>query len=368
MEIVLYVFIAAAAIQLLYYLVVFARVGFTRVVSYIPEQLPPVSVIICAHNEAENLRKFLKVVLIQQYPQFEVILVNDRSTDNTIDVMVDYYTRNNNVRIVNIPIEEKSNYAGKKDALLKGIELAKFDTLVLTDADCRPAGTHWLAHIAGAYLNKTEIVLGYSPYEKQRGFLNKFIRYENVLTALQYLGFAKAGLPYMGVGRNLSYKKKLFEGFDKWKNNRQLPTGDDDLFVNAVARRRNTEVCLNKEAFTYTKAPHTFSEWLHKKRRHLRAAFRYRWYHQLLLFLFAFSGLLLYVSFAVLVVSMYNWQLAIAIFVIVALLKVLISYTAYNKLGTNDLTMLTLPLDIFYYTYLLLVFFLLLLKPKKNWN
>lgn len=368
MEIVLYVFIAAATVQLLYYLLVFARVGFARTSSYIPGQLPPVSVIICAHNEAENLKKFLKVVLIQQYPQFEVILVNDRSTDNTIDVMVDYYTRNTNVRIVSIPAGEKSGYAGKKYALLKGIELAQFDTLVLTDADCRPAGTHWLAHVAGAYLSNTEIVLGYSPFEKQNGFLNKFIRYENLLSALQYLGFAKAGLPYMGVGRNLSYRKKLFTGFDKWERSKQLPTGDDDLFVNAVANRNNTEVCIHKDAFTYTQAPGTFNEWLNKKRRHLRSGFKYRWYHQLLLFLFAASGLLLYLSLAVLAVTTFHWQYVLPAFAGLMLLKMFISYKACNKLGASDLGALTPLLDIFYYAYLLLVFFLLLLKPKKNWN
>lgn len=368
MQIVLIVFIAAAAIQVLYYALVFARVGFVRSSNFIPEGLPPASVIICAHNEAENLKRFLKVVLIQQYPQFEVILVNDASTDNTIDVMVDYYTRNTNVRIMNITADEKKGYAGKKYALMKGVELARFDTIVLTDADCRPATTHWLSHMVGAYMGGTGIVLGYSPFEKGKGLLNKFIRYENVVTAMQYLGFAKAGLPYMGVGRNLSYKKELFNTTGALQKHKDLPTGDDDLFVNAVAKGSNTEICLNKNAFTYTQAPETFAEWLNKKRRHLRSGFKYKFHHQLLLFLFALSGLVFYAAAFVLLINMFSFKLVIGVFVSCLLLKLLFGFKAYYKLQATDLLFLSPMFDVLHTLYLLFVFFLLLLKPKKNWN
>lgn len=368
METVLIVFLVAAAIQLLYYAVFFVRVGFIRSSGFIPEGLPPVSVVICAHNEAENLKHFLKVVLIQQYPQFEVILVNDASTDTTIDVMVDYYTRNTNVRILNITAEEKKGYAGKKYALKKGIELARFETVVLTDADCRPATTHWLSHMVGSYMNETGIVLGYSPFEKANTFLNKFIRYENVMTALQYLGFAKAGLPYMGVGRNLSYKKELFSSTTVLEENKELPTGDDDLFVNAVAKGSNTEVCLNKDAFTYSQAPKTFKEWLEKKRRHLRAGFKYKIHHQVLLFLLPFSGLVFYGSALVLIASMFSFKIVAGVFAFSVLLKMLCIFNAYKKMQATDLFLLLPVLEVLYTTYLLFVFFLLLLKPKNNWN
>lgn len=368
METVLIVFLAAAAVQLLYYVLFFARLGFVRSSGFIPEGLPPVSVIICAHNEAENLKRFLKVVLIQQYPQFEVILVNDASTDNTIDVMVDFYTRNTNVRIVNVTAQEKKGYAGKKYALKKAMELARFDTVVLTDADCRPATTHWLSHLAGSYMSGTGIVLGYSPFEKQPSFLNKFIRYENVVTAMQYLGFAKAGLPYMGVGRNLSYKKELFYTTDVLDKNRTLPTGDDDLFVNAVARRTNTEVCLHKDSFTYSASPKTFTGWLQKKRRHLRSGFKYKAHHQLLLFVFALSGLLFYTGALTLAVTAFAPALTAIVFAAFLCLKLLLTFKVYQKLQSTDLFLLSPILDVFYTIYLLFVFFLLLLKPKNNWN
>lgn len=368
MSIELKIFIACAVVQCLYYIIVFARLNFVRPFSGLPEFLPPASVIICAKNEAQNLAQYLKVVLIQQYKQYEVIVVNDQSTDNTIDILVEYYKRNKNLKIVNIPASEQKPYEGKKYALMKGIEAATFDTIVVTDADCRPATTHWLAKIVGAYMIDTKIVLAHSPYEKLPGFLNKLIRYENFITALQYFGFAKLGLPYMGVGRNLSYKKDLlrsFKGFYKTKN---ILTGDDDLFVNAVATGRNTELCIDKDAFVYTKPETTLGTWLNQKRRHLRSSFNYKFHHILLLFLFALSSFLFYSFFVFLLANAAFLNLALSIFFGTLLIKFISTFRVYSKLGSSDLRFLSPVLDITYTLYLLIIFFLLLLKPKNSWT
>lgn len=368
MEIVFWIFIASATLQGLYYVLVFARLNFIRETNSLSDVLPPVSVVICAHNEAENLIKYLKVVLIQQYPIFEVILVNDRSTDNTIDVMVDFYKRNINVRIINIPPEEVSSYAGKKQALMKGIALAQYETIVVTDADCRPASTHWLAKLVGTYLNKTRIVLGYSPFEKRNGFLNKLIRYENLMTALQYFGFAKAGMPYMGVGRNLSYKKSVFTEFEGFETHCELPTGDDDLLVNAMAIAGSTEICMDKDTFMFTPAASTFREWLNSKRRHLRSGFRYKWHHRIILFLFALSSFLFYSTFVILLGGLSMLKYVLLVFLASLILKFISVFGVYKKLGAPDLIFLAPILDVAYTGYLLIVFFLLLLKPKNSWT
>ncbi len=362
------IFIACAVVQCLYYIVVFARLNFVRPFSGLPEFLPPASVIICAKNEAQNLAQYLKVVLIQQYKQYEVIVVNDQSTDNTADVLIEYYLRNKNFKIVNVDVNEKKPYEGKKYALLKGIEAATFDTIVVTDADCRPATTHWLAKVVGAYMNDTKIVLAHSPYEKQPGFLNKLIRYENFITAIQYFGFAKLGLPYMGVGRNLSYKKELFQSFKGFGNTKDMPTGDDDLFVNAAATGKNTELCIDKDAFVYTKPQATFSAWLNQKRRHLRSSFSYKFHHMILLFLFALSNFLFYGFFIFLLVKMMLLKFVLAIFFGTILLKFISMFRVYNKLGSTDLRFLSPVLDVVYTLYLLIIFFLLLLKPKNSWT
>jgi cellulose synthase/poly-beta-1,6-N-acetylglucosamine synthase-like glycosyltransferase len=369
MILLLKIFFGCAIIQCLYYLLVFARLNFVRPFSGLPEFLPPASVIICARNEARNLRQNLKVVLIQQYKQYEVIVVNDQSTDNTIDVLVEYYKRNKNLRIVNIEPGEPKNMAGKKYALLKGIEAASFNTIVVTDADCRPATTHWLAKIVGAYMSNTQIVLAHSPFEKQTGLLNKLIRYENFVTALQYFGFAAAGLPYMGVGRNLSYKKELFKNFKGFESSKNLLTGDDDLFINAVATAKNTEVCIDKDAFTFSNPETSLSGWLTQKRRHLRSGFKYRFHHLLLLFVFALSNFLFYALFVVcLITKAFVTKWLLLIFLGVLLIKFLSTFTVYTKLGSADLQLLSPLLDIAYVLYLLFIFFLLLLKPKDTWK
>jgi cellulose synthase/poly-beta-1,6-N-acetylglucosamine synthase-like glycosyltransferase len=367
MTLELKIFISCLAIQLLYYLLVFLRLNFVRAYEE-PEFLPGVSVIICAKNEAHNLQQFLKIVLIQHYKEFEVIVVNDQSDDNSIDVLVEYYKRNKNLKIVNIEKKEKKPYAGKKYALMKGLEAAIYDTIVVTDADCRPATTHWLAKMMGCYMDDTQIVLGHSPYETRPGFLNKLIRYENFMTAIQYFGFAKAGLPYMGVGRNLSYKKGLmhgFKGFDKAPN---LLTGDDDLFINAVATGGNTMLCIDKAAFMYTEPEKTFSDWLNQKKRHLRSGFKYKFIHQLLLFVFALSNLTFYVTFMILLAGGEMLKPVLALFFGLLLAKLVITFRVYKKLGSEDLRFLSPVLDITYTGYLLIIFFLLLLKPKDSWK
>lgn len=362
------IFLACAVIQCVYYVLVFARLNFVRTFSGVPESLPPASVIICARNEAQNLAQNLKVVLIQQYKQYEVVVVNDQSDDNTADVLVEYYKRNPNLKIVNIAKEEQKPFAGKKYALLKGIEVASFDTIVLTDADCRPSTTHWLSKIVGAYMSETKIVLAHSPYEKQPGFLNKIIRYENFITALQYFGFAKLGFPYMGVGRNLSYKKDLLQSSKSFDKSKDLMTGDDDLLVNEIATGKNTEVCIDKDAFTYSKPESTFSDWLNQKRRHLRSGFRYKIHHVFLLFLFALSSFLFYADFIFLLLSGAPAKWLLVVFFATLLVKLIASFRVYRKFDSEDLFLLSPLLDVIYNCYLLLIFFLLLLKPKNNWK
>lgn len=351
---------------MLYYLVVFSRLNFVRNVSA-PGKFPPVSVVICAKNEVENLAHNLKIVLIQQYPVFEVIVVNDQSDDNSLEILREFQARNENLKIVNIVKGSPKPLAGKKFALLQGINNATYETIVVTDADCAPFTVQWLERLVSCYMHETQMVLGFSPYYKNPGLLNKLIRYETFMTALQYMGFAKAGMPYMGVGRNLTYKKEIVnkEIFEK---NKDLVTGDDDLLVNAFARKNNTEICLDKDAFTYSEPKATFGAWLTQKKRHLRSGFKYRFIHKLLLFLFSFSGFALYVSFITLLITGINRELAFGILLIFLILKAIVTFRIYPKLESSDLRLFAPVLDLVYSFYLLIIFFLLLLKPKDTWN
>jgi len=235
------------------------------------KSVPAVSVIICAKNEDENLTEFLPKVLTQDYPDFEVIVVNDCSYDNTENVIDEFAKIFPNLRKANI--KEDAYYKhGKKFAMLVGIKAAKNSHLLFTDADCYPATNQWLKEMAAGFTNEREIVVGYGAYEKQKGMINTLIRFDAFIIAVQYLSSAIKNKPYMGVGRNLAYTKELFfreKGFSKHYH---INSGDDDLFVNQAGNSINTNVCVDKEAITYSKPKKTFKQWNIQKTRHLTTA------------------------------------------------------------------------------------------------
>ncbi|MBQ7192006.1 MAG: glycosyltransferase [Paludibacteraceae bacterium] len=240
------------------------------------EQVKGVSVIVAAKNEAENIRTYLHALLEQDYPLFEVIVVNDGSEDDTQEVLDDYATRYKDLHLTFVPQQAKV-ISSKKLAITLGVKAAKYDYLLLTDADCCPASPHWIKEMVRGFDNeKTDIVLGYGAYFHRHTFLNRLIQYETLLTGLQYMGMAVAGHPYMGVGRNLAYKKSLFvlnNGFVGFTNEQ---AGDDDLLVNRLAQGRNTSVVCTRDSLTWSVPESKWSDWWQQRKRHLSVAPRYR--------------------------------------------------------------------------------------------
>lgn len=272
--ILLGIFMAAFLIQLGYYLLVYLK---------LPRHQPtgkrktnkPVSVIICAKNEETNLEKNLPVVLEQDYPSFEVVVVNDSSTDRTEEVLSELSVRYKQLRYTSIPSHEKFLH-GKKLAVTIGLKAARYDHVLLTDADCYPVSDQWLQKMASRLTGDRKIVLGYGGYERKRGLLNLLIRYETVFTAIQYFSFAILGRPYMGVGRNLAYEKALFFDNKGFASHYHLPSGDDDLFVNENAHAGNTAVEISPESHTRSVPETTLKNWLKQKKRHLTAGKYYK--------------------------------------------------------------------------------------------
>ena len=256
----------------------------------------PTSVIICAKNEAINLQQFLPFVLAQDYPQelFEVIVVNDQSTDDTAEVLMKFAAQYPNLKIITITKEIVKTLPGKKYALSKGIAAAKFEHLLLTDADCKPASNQWLSLINSKVKSqKSKLVLGYGAYEDHPGILNKFIRWETAHTCMQYTSYATAGLPYMGVGRNLAYSKSLLQGLESDVAFQEIytntPSGDDDLLICKIATKDNVAVCLNKEAHTISVPQKTWATWWKQKTRHMSTGKYYPQKVKSLLALYALS-------------------------------------------------------------------------------
>ncbi len=283
------VLIFVLGVQLFYYIFFYLRLS--RKKKHFSDTFPPVSVIVCARNEEENLKKFLPSVLNQNYPDYEVIVVNDASEDNSDVVLKNFSQKYKHLKISTIKKDEKFTH-NKKLALTIGIKAASNEILLLTDADCYPIDNYWISSMVSSYKPESEIVLGYGGYEKQKGLLNKLIRFDTLFIAMQYFTFAMAGIPYMGVGRNLSYKKTLFFKNKGFASHSHLRSGDDDLFVNKTANKYN--VSINLDVHTLSVPEKKFSSWIMQKKRHQSTFHRYKLKHKILLLLEPISRWLFY--------------------------------------------------------------------------
>jgi len=257
------------SIQLFYYLFVFSKLLWyeTSSVSY-THTSEGVSVLVCAWNEQENLRELLPLLNAQEYPLFEVIVLDDRSCDGTEDFLKEQADEWKHVRFIRIE-KEFPHITPKKYALTVGMKHAQYPVALMTDADCRPTSTRWIASMIGQLGADKDIVLGFSPYYKEKGLLNWFIRCETFYTAVQYLALARVGRPYMGVGRNLMYRTWLFFEHKGFYQHKHIVGGDDDLFMNQAATPTNTAINLDPESFVYSFPKTTWDDWLRQKRRHL---------------------------------------------------------------------------------------------------
>jgi poly-beta-1,6-N-acetyl-D-glucosamine synthase len=291
------IFIVNSLIQLGYWGILFSK--FYSKKSVVPSQnlpLPPLSIVICARNEARNLSTHLIYILQQNYKTFEVVVVNDASDDDSLLILQSFQNKFSFLNIINIDKNAARTLQGKKQALTAGIAAAKYDWILVTDADCRPRSTEWATMMMQtAVLENKEIVLGYSPYFTKNIFLNAWIRLETIYTALQYISFANWGLPYMGVGRNMLYRKSLFLENGGLAAHADLPSGDDDLFMRDVARAENTTVCLSANAFVDSAAKETWGAYAKQKTRHLSTSTRYKPLIQILLGALSVSHLLVYI-------------------------------------------------------------------------
>lgn len=291
-------FCVVVLIQLYFYLILFGKFSFSNIIKSSENENFSVSVVICAKNEAQNLKNFLPFIAGQNYPVFEIVLVDDHSSDNTLKVMQEFkdlYEKKNQISGIKIVSLSGNESAGKKNALTKGIKAASSEYLLLTDADCKPVSKDWIRLMTSKFSDKRSIVLGYGAYTKEKGsLLNKLIRYETLLTAIQYFSYALGGMPYMGVGRNIAYTKTIFKEEGGFLKHQEITSGDDDLFVNAVATRDNTEICYKKDSFTESIPAESFKEWFHQKRRHITTANSYSARHQFFLGIFFLSQFLFY--------------------------------------------------------------------------
>lgn len=227
----------------------------------------PASIVICARDASLHLEKHLEDWLNQDYPEFEVVVVDDCSADETAYLLVTESKKHPRLKYVLMDPAVIKN-GGKKLALTLGIKKAQYEHLVLTDADCIPRSDQWLKNMMSGFTDGKSIVLGVSPLQS-KGVLGGLVHYENMFTALNYLGMAIRKQPYMGVGRSLAYTKSIYNSVGGFSAHHHIPAGDDDLFVQSVATNSNTAVVINPEAYIDSIGPKNFQAYWRQRMRHL---------------------------------------------------------------------------------------------------
>jgi len=359
---------AVFLIQLYFYVYLFGSYVNSKHIDQ-NKVLPPLSIIVCAKNEEENLKSLLPSLVDQNYPELEIVLIDDDSSDATLEMMRSFEKQNalSNISIRVIPIE-KGRSKGKKYALTQGILASKNEVLLFTDADCKPASNDWAQQMSQYFSNDVSLILGYGAYKKIPGsFLNKLIRFETLMTAVQYFSYALKGKAYMGVGRNIAYKKDAFLKADGFEKHRHIRSGDDDLFVSQIATRYNTAICDDPKSFTYSQPEKTFGNWLWQKRRHITTSNHYSYYHKFLLGLFYLSQL----SFYVLTFTAIIFQIHLTIVLTLFLLRIIIWYYILQKsctrLNEKDLIRLGPLYEISLIFIQLYIFLLNRISPPKYW-
>ena len=319
------------------------------------EELPkpsiPVSVVISARNEAKNLKANLPSILEQDYPDFEVVVVNDCSFDQSEIVLEELKETYPLLKVVTIT-EHVRFKTGKKFALTLGIKAAKNEHLLFTDADCKPASVHWITRMAANFNGPVQIVLGYSPYKKTANFLNPFIRFETIKTAINYLSAALNAEAYMGIGRNLAYTKTLFFGAKGFAAHMHILSGDDDLFVNQNSTADNTAIEIHPDAFTYTDAKTSLGDWYRQKRRHFGVGKYYKKRDKRRLSLDALSGILFYILLTLCLVFNFEPLLVVGLFMFRLIFQVIIYRKIFYRLDGKKLLWYLPIFDVIYYSYL----------------
>ena len=324
-------------------------------------ETPGVTVVLSAHNEAYNISNYLQALLTQDYPEYEVIVVDDGSEDETRAMIERYMVHDERLHMTFVPYGARVG-STKKLALTLAAKAAKYDYLLLTDADCVPESNQWIRTMMAGFgdvqsdkvQNTKDFVLGFSPYFIEKGHVNRLIRFDTLFNGLHYLGDALCGHPYMGVGRNLAYRKSLFFESGGFTHSMTSKAGDDDLFVNHLATKMNTAVVVTPESYMWSLPKRTMKEWIQQKRRHLSVSPNYRWGTKIRLLMEPLTRGLFYAAVLYIVIR-YQWSVvslaALGLFLLRWMIQTMILNISARKMGMKRFCMasvlwfdLTLPL------------------------
>lgn len=341
-------------IQLIYYFGIYNRIHRHNIAAkkgdiHFTHDEPPLSVIICARNDSENLRRNLPFIMEQDYPQFEVIVINDGSTDETEEILSIFEEKYPNLYHSFTP--DNTRYISRKKlALTLGIKASKYEWQVFTEANCKPASNQWLRLMARNFTPRTQIVLGYSGYERGKGWLHKRISFDSLFSSLRYLGFALAGKPYMGIGRNLAYRKEIFFNVKGFSNYLNMQRGEDDLFINQIANAGNTRVETDIDATVRMNPVEYYKDWKEEKVSYMATGRFFRGAQRYLLGFETTSRLLFYaaciagITFGVLNMHWIAGGIALFIWILRYIVQAVIINKTATDMGDKRHYYFTLPI------------------------
>jgi glycosyltransferase involved in cell wall biosynthesis len=350
-------------INLLFTLFIFGRFAFYKKKNN-TNFAEGVSIIIAARNEADNLFENLPYILEQQYPLFEVIIINHQSTDESAYILNAFSQQYKNLKVIEV---EKSKHLrpGKKLPITLGVKAAKFEYLIFTDADCRPKGFHWLQNMANGFNNNKEIVLGFGPYHKSKGFLNQIIRFDTTWIAINYFSMALNKLPYMGVGRNLGYTKKIFNSVHGFKDHYSVSSGDDDLFIQQAAKDNNYAIVIDESSYTYSTPHEHWDRWFFQKSRHYTTTPFYGVIKKTMLGIYPLTSILAWLTFVILMFNNEFRWITLSAFVFVLIVKWIILAKCFANLKEKSFHAL-FPFYDLIYTFLMPFVYYSSDKKKTN--
>ena len=236
-------------LELIYYYVIYARFSFLKKKKAVAIQNVPISIVMVVKDAASVLLKTLPKLLNQQYEDFEVVIVNDNSQDETQLLVVEYQQQYKNIKLVNLDTAV-TTIRGKKFALSMGIRCATYDHVIITDPECSPTSSHWLEKMTQNFVGQKRIVLGYSTYEKRNNLFNRLLHFDTLVNAVQYFSLARIHSTYRGDDKNMAFTKSLFDAQRGFASHNHISYGDEDIFISRAATKNNTAIEFSHDAVT----------------------------------------------------------------------------------------------------------------------
>ncbi len=348
LDVLFYAFCGVVFFQVIFYLFFYGKFAFnTSKKEALKQPLPPISVIVYAKNQATALQSNLPYIVSQNYPKFEIVLVNNASLDQTLNVMEAFKTQQpQTIKIVNVKNNE-AFWGSKKYALTLGIKAASYDHLLFTESNYKPLSQNWIREMGSKFSTKKDILIGFVTYAKKNSLFNKLLRYDNVIDTLTTFSFAKSGSPIKGNAGNLGYTKSTFFNINGFINHIKLPYGEASLFINQAATAKNTSTCVSPNSFTQQEAPSTFLCWKQHKQLLLKTAKHFKPLHKGFLMFRSILQFLFWVLAVVLLASMFQWQLVLALFLFRVSLQITVIGLSAKKLNQGNVCVLLPFFEVF---------------------